>query len=243
MKRIAIVLSIMMLTFGLMAQEGGNTPAQTKQKLEDKVQSGSRDRLVIEVGFVNWAQLDGKAANVKWHSMYYNFYFMYDMIIKKSRFSFAPGIGFGIENLATDKTLFQDTASTSFLAFENNPNYAGKEGFKKHKINTTYLDIPLELRFRAKPNAKNQSFKMALGFKGGIKIDNFSKVWYEERGRKRSIKTKNYADVMLFRFGPTFRIGYGAFNVTAFYNLNDYFNSNGPSNVHPFNVGISINGL
>lgn len=244
MKRYSILLILVLTTANLVAQDKASKKSEdVKKKVEETVQSGSRDRLVVDFLFVNWAQLDGKTTDVKWFSRGYNIYFMYDIIIAKSRFSVAPGLGFGLENAVTDKALFQDTASTSFVSFASHPTNPASKDYKKYKLNTVYLDVPLELRFRGKPNSKNKSFKMAVGIKGGIMLDNHTKLKYEERGKPRVIKQKNYADLMLFRYGPTFRIGFGAFNLIGYYSLGPLFNSNGPSNVHPFAVGFSINGL
>lgn len=214
------------------------------KKNEEKVQSGSRDRLIVELNFVNWAQLDGKQVQTKWYSRGYNFYFMYDIILGKSRFSVAPGLGFGIENAVLEKALYQDTTTSYFVDFnDERVSPSNATDYKKYKLNTVYIDIPLELRFRGKPNARNKSFKMAVGFKGGINIDNHTKLKYEERDKPRVQKNKNYDDIMMFRYGPTFRIGYGAINVVGYYNLGELFKSGGPSGIHPFSVGISINGL
>lgn len=236
MKRVIISVLCCVLAFSAMAQDTTHV-----DKVIENVQSGSRDRLVFEYTFVNWAQLDGKQVNTKWWSRGFNIYFMYDLILGKSNFSFAPGIGLGLENVHTEKGLYQDTASTSFVPYSQ--MYPASSDYKKHKLQTVYVDIPLELRFRSKPNAKNKSFKLSVGFKGGVMVDNHTKMKYEGRGGSKVIKTKNYSDIMRFRFGPTFRIGYGAFNIVAYYNLNELFNSNGPQGIHPFAAGISINGL
>ena len=218
------------------------------KKNEEKVQSGSRDRIIVELNFLNWAQLrkgdDGYVdPGIKWFSRGFNFYFMYDVILGKSRFSVAPGIGFGIENAHLERSLYQDSSTTYFVDFELNPEVPESNDYKKYKLNTVYLDIPLELRYRGKPNARNKSFKMAVGFKAGINIDNHTKLKYEERDKPRVQKNKNYDDIMLFRYGPTFRIGYGAFNIVAYYSAGELFTSGGPDGIHPFSVGISINGL
>lgn len=244
MKRYLILITILFTTLSLFAQDKESAGSESVAgKVEESVRSGSRDRLVVDLLFVNWAQLDGKVTDVQWFSRGFNIYFMYDIILGKSNFSVAPGLGFGIENVHTTKALYQDTASTEFYSHSVHPSNPKSDDYKKYKLNTVYIDVPLELRFRGKPNAKNKSFKMALGIKGGIMIDNHSKLKYEERNRPRVIKQKNYADMMLFRYGPTFRMGFGAFNVVGYYSLAPLFNSNGPSNIHPFSVGISINGL
>lgn len=240
MKRFLLLLVCSTLALGAFAQDTTSTADKPKEKT---AQTGSRDRIVIEVGFDHWHQADGKHTDVKWFSRSYGFYFMYDLLLGKSRFSVAPGVGFGISNVFTTRGLVEDTASTYFADHIDAYGVANDD-VKKHKLSTAFIDIPLELRYRAKPNSKNKSFKMAVGFKGGVLFDSHTKLKYEtDREKPRVVKTKNYIDLQRFRYGPTFRIGYGAFNVFGFYSLGELFKAEGPSGIHPFTVGISINGL
>ncbi len=240
MKRFFLLLLCGTLGFAAYAQDTTKTADKVKEKV---AQTGSRDRLVVEVGFDHWHQKEGKVTDVKWFSRSYGLYFMYDILIKKSRFSVAPGLGFGISNVFTSKGLVEDTTSTYFADF-NTAYGVAEDDVKKHKLTTSFVDIPVELRFRAKPNSRNKSFKLAVGFKAGVLFDSHTKLKYEtEREKPRVIKTKNYVDLNRFRYGPTFRIGYGPFNVFGFYNLGELFKDEGPGGIHPFTVGISINGL
>lgn len=240
MKRFFLLLVCSVMALGAFAQEDTSAIKKAKEKV---AQTGSRDRLVFEIGFDNWHQQDGKVTDVKWYSRSYAFYFMYDILLGKSRFSVAPGLGFGISNVNTSKGLVEDSTSTYFADY-NQAYGIANDDVKKHKLSTAYVDIPLELRFRSKPNSRNKSFKLAIGFKGGVLFDSHTKLKYDtDRDKPRVVKVKNYADLNRFRYGPTFRFGYGAFNIFGFYNLGQLFTEDGPSGIHPFTVGISINGL
>ncbi|CAN5145359.1 hypothetical protein BH09BAC1_BH09BAC1_26130 [soil metagenome] len=241
MKRFFLLILCSIFFLGAFAQDS----TSTKDKVKEKVaQTGSRDRIVVEVGFDNWHQSDGKVTDVKWFSRSYGFYFMYDLLLGKSRFSFAPGVGFGVSNVFTSKGLVEDSVGTRF-ATHLEASGVNDEDVKKHKLVTNFVDIPLELRFRSKPNKHNKSFKLAVGFKGGVLFDSHTKLKFDSdsRDKPRVIKVKNFIDLNRFRYGPTFRVGYGAFNVFGFYNLASLFKDEGPSGIHPFTVGISINGL
>ena len=240
MKHFLLLLMCSVLGIGAFAQDTTTVQDKVKEKV---AQTGSRDRLIVEVGFDHWHQTDGKHTDVKWFSRSYGFYFMYDILIKKSRFSVAPGLGFGISNVFTSKGIVEDTASTYFADFDDAYGIA-EDDVKKHKLTTSFIDLPVELRFRAKPNSRNKSFKVAVGFKAGVLFDSHTKLKYEtEREKPRVVKVKNFADLNRFRYGPTFRIGYGPFNVFGYYNLSELFKEEGPGGIHPFTVGFSINGL
>jgi hypothetical protein len=242
MKRFLLLLVCSILAFGAYAQED---TVPEKKKISEKVaQTGSRDRIVVELGFDHWNQANGKTTDVKWFSRSYGIYFMYDIILKKSRFSLAPGLGFGISNVFTSKGLIEDSTTTRFASFKDAYGVED-DAVKKHKLVTSFVDLPVELRFRAKPNKHNKSFKFAIGFKAGVLFDSHTKLKYTTptRDKPRVEKVKNYADLNRFRYGPTFRIGYGAFNIFGFYNLGEVFKDGGPAGIHPYTVGFSINGL
>lgn len=244
MKRFLLLLICNILVLGAYAQQPDSTGTENPKKEKEKVaQTGSRDRIVVEVGFDNWNQADGKVTDVKWFSRSYGFYFMYDIILKKSRFSVAPGLGFGISNVFTSRGLVEDTVGTTFQNFSTAYGVA-EDDVKKHKLVTSFIDLPVELRYRAKPNKHNKSFKLAVGFKAGVLFDSHTKLKYTTANDKPRVeKVKNYVDLQRFRYGPTFRIGYGAFNVFGFYNIGTVFKESGPSGIHSYTVGISINGL
>ncbi len=242
MKRFLLLLTCSIFALGAYAQD--TTATKDKTVKEKVAQTGSRDRIVVEIGFDHWHQKEGKATDVKWFSRSYGFYFMYDLLLGKSRFSFAPGLGFGVSNVFTSKGLVEDSVGTRF-ASHLEASGVNDDDVKKHKLVTNFIDIPLELRFRAKPNSKNKSFKFAVGFKGGVLFDSHTKIKFDSdaRDKPRVVKVKNFIDLNRFRYGPTFRIGYGAFNVFGYYNLGELFKEAGPDGIHPFTVGISINGL
>lgn len=74
MKRFLLLLVCSIFAFGAYAQE--DTIAEKKKITEKVAQTGSRDRIVIELGFDHWNQADGKTTDVKWFSRSYGIYFM-----------------------------------------------------------------------------------------------------------------------------------------------------------------------
>ena len=55
-------------------------------------------------------------------------------------------------------------AKTNKLPFNNLDTLSY---FKKYKLTTAFLEIPLELRFTANPEKENKSIKAAIGVKVG----------------------------------------------------------------------------
>jgi hypothetical protein len=155
---------------------------------------------------------------------------------KKKYFSFAPGVGVGTSSMFTNAQLVEDSARTQMVP--------RTDTYKKNKLGLTYIDIPLELRFRSKPSAKNNSFKVAIGFKAGVLVDGKTKVKQKNAaGDMKVYKEKRYDDLNRFRYGVTLRIGYGPVSVIGYYSLAKVFDKGKGPDITPFSVGLSINGL
>lgn len=222
-----------------------NAQSSILEEGERIVEAESQDRLIFELTHDNWSfDSDDELVFVddystRWYSRGISLYFMYDVVFGNSNFSFAPGLGFQSTNVFHNGRLIVND-STGYTEFHE---LGDLEDFRKNKLNITYIDIPLELRFRTRPNARGSSFKIGLGFKGGIRVDSKTKIKHAVDGDMKVFKEKRLANLNRFRYGPTFRIGYGVFNVVAYYSLTEVFeDGRGPSLI-PFSVGISLNGL
>ncbi|NNC94838.1 MAG: PorT family protein [Chitinophagales bacterium] len=201
-----------------------------------KVTASNQDRIVLDFTFDNWKN-DIDQLKTKWYSRGFGFAFMYDVRLKESKFSVAPGIGFTSNSVFFD-ALLVDTGKAAF-------DYAAYEtrNIKKSKFNTVFLEIPLELRFRANPDNPAKSFKFAIGFKAGLRIDAKTKIKEEIGTQTKVFKDKRWEDAETFRAGPTVRMGYGPFNVIGFYSITNVFKKGEGPEVTPWSIGISLNGL
>jgi hypothetical protein len=204
----------------------------------------AKDRLVIDLS-VDMLFNKPDSLKVKVFSRGLNAYFMYDVVIAKSHFSFAPGLGIGTNNYYINSSIVSDTNKTYTIPI-NKDIY----DYKKNKISVAYVDIPVELRFRSKPNEKGTSWKLGAGFKAGINISNKWKYKGADLSadptdvNKDDVKWKqfNLDNIQKFRYGVTLRGGYGMVNAFVYYSLSDLFKS-GSVRLTPFSFGIQINGL
>ena len=120
----------------------------------------------------------------------------------------------------------------------------GTEGFKRAKINPTYIDIPLELRFRIKDQVK-----IGVGFKLGIMVATKTKyvgpdpdnVLTDGNGLTVHEKYCYINNVERYAYSATLRIGWRWVSAFAAYQLNPVFavGHNAPV-IHPLSVGISF---
>tara|TARA_B100000497_G_scaffold114856_1_gene137830 strand:- start:208 stop:954 length:747 start_codon:yes stop_codon:yes gene_type:complete len=205
---------------------------------EDKMEP--RDRFMINLTFDNLFHKENNGFKTKWHSRGIGLYYMYDIPIKNSRVSIAPGLGFSHSSYYHNSFMVEDSTGTDF-----NPivNYDDQDDLKKHKLAVNYVEIPVELRFFGKPSKKGNVFKLALGFRSSVRLVAVNKETNRDNGYFKKVKTKGYRDVALFKGGPTLRIGYAGFNIIAFYSVTELFKKNQGPAMTPFSIGISITGL
>ena len=240
MKKIFGFILISIFVFeGAFAQ---NTSTETEKPVVE-AQAKKRDRLIFTIGFDNLFHKMTNGFATKWHSRGIGFYYMHDIPIKNSKkVSFAPGLGIQYSNYYHNSSIYEDSLGTNFTPIDN---FKDDDNYKRHKLSTTHLEVPLELRFFSEKVQKNgNQLKAAVGFKTGVKLSAFAKeVRRSPDGYFKRYKEKGFHDVNIVRAGPTFRIGYGAFNVFAFYSVTHLFKKDRGPEMTPFSIGISFNTL
>jgi hypothetical protein len=232
----------------------GQDSTAVKSRISPEVKrriNKAKDRLVLDLCMMNaFIEKDGGKTvpnDFKFggFSRGINVYFMYDVVLgkKTSHFSIAPGIGIASENFYFKRygmSWHQDTLTRFYPLGDSITS-------KKSKLNMTYIDIPLEFRFRSTPNRKTGwSWKLAAGFKFGFLIGSKWKYKGEalnNSGENVTFKDIKVANMSKFRYGPYIRGGYGMFNLFVYYSLNNTFVANKGPKMHPIVFGLSINGL
>ncbi len=104
--------------------------------------------------------------------------------------------------------------------------------YKKNKLKTTFLEVPLMLTITGKRN-----FYISGGIYGGVLLGAKQKL-KDENGNK--LKIKDDFNLNKFRYGMVGRIGFGPFAIYAQLAMNDLFKDGQGPALTPFNVGISI---
>jgi hypothetical protein len=171
----------------------------------------------------------------------FNYSIQPEFHLGKSNFSFAPGLSIGIHNLNSDAMISRDSNDNSYFSLIPS-TYNGKTvDYKKNSISMTYLDIPIDLRFKA----ENDIF-FSLGFKGGLLIgsssyykgDNYMHGREDEEIRYTLFNVHN---IMSYRYGVTGRIGYKFAHLYVYYSLSNLFEEDkGPVDLYPISFGISL---
>ncbi|MCB0507767.1 MAG: porin family protein [Chitinophagales bacterium] len=216
----------------------------------------AKDRIVIDLAMMNAIiKKDGGVTvpddfKLQAFNRGINVYFMYDFLLGKKNtgkdrhFSIAPGLGVSSENYyfkSYGMSWHRDTV-TRFYALGDSVSS------KKSKLNMTYIDIPIEFRYRSTPNKKTgMSWKVALGFKLGFLVGSKWKYKgedpYAKDGESITFKDIKVANMSKFRYGPTIRGGYGPVSLFCYYSIGSAFSSGKGPKFNPIVFGLSINGL
>jgi hypothetical protein len=249
MKKLFTLLTALAFVLSLAAQDSTRTVTPTKKKRDwSQVSLANRpnDHFLVQIGYNGWS---GKpdTLNTKGFSRSFNMYFMFDFPFKTNpRFSVGIGAGFGSDNVFFDRTLIDISGrSNNTLTFKDvsDTNY-----FKKYKINTTFLEAPVELRFAANPVTPNRSWKIAIGAKVGTMLSAHTKgknLLTKTGGTVNAFTQKEKAKRFFngTRLSVTGRVSYGIFGLYGAYQINSFVKEGFGPDIRPFQIGLSISGL
>lgn len=200
----------------------------------------ARDFVMVQLGYNNWVS---KPDSVKTKALGYvfNAYLCYDFPLKKSKMSFATGLGINTSVVYLDKQMLVNT-DTGVLGnaarIINDPNPG-----KRYKVNTTYLQAPFELRYFSNSQNRNLGFKAAIGLTVGAFLGAHTKEVTSVNGTNIKFKedTKRYYSP--WNFAATARIGWGNLSIFGSYNITNVFKDNSGPVLTPASVGICVTGL
>jgi len=213
-------------------------------KPEKKIVKPSRDFVMVQLTYENWS---GTPDSVKVSGIGrgFNAYLCYDFPISKSNFSFAAGLGISSSSVYFDNQLLVMNTGASAVSFVNVDTASGVNRYKKSKLATTYLELPMELRFFGDKENRNRGFKAAVGVRIGMLLNAHTKNKNSDNPGGVLI-TEKYATKTYFqtwKLAPTARIGWGNFSLYGSVNVTQLFNSGQGPSVYPYSIGLCITGL
>jgi len=150
-------------------------------------------------------------------------------------FSITSGLGFDWANykFGRSMTIIEDANEvTGKIPISDILDY---NSVKKSKLTTSYLNVPILLRFDF-----HNRFFVAAGITGGINVGSHTKIKY----KNVNDVTRRYKDrdthMAPFRFGYTARAGFHGVSVFANYTTTSLFSKNEGPQVYPYSMGISF---
>ncbi len=152
---------------------------------------------------------------------------------EKKTTSVALGLGIGNHNMYSNNGMIQSIKADTITYVLTGTGLK----MKRTKLSVTYLEVPLELKFRNK-----KGFKISVGFKLGYLLDSKEKYVGNTyiNGPQQNIKRKGISQLNTFAYSSTFRIGYKSFNLFLSYQLGTVFRVGHGPQLHPLSLGITL---
>ncbi len=251
MKIFLLVLSFAFLSTAY-AQKDSVTAAKryastTKKRDWSKVSLSNRanDHFMFQLGYNAWSKVPD-SLKTKGIPRTVNVYFMFDFPFKTDpRFSVGVGVGVSSSGMYFDKNTIDIAGTTTKLAYRNSAN---TDHYKKYKLATSYLEVPVELRYALNPEEPSKSLKFALGGKIGTLLNAHIKAknLQNSAGSLLNAYTLKQSSKRYFnstRVSGTARVGLGVFSLFGTYQINTLLKAAAGPEIRPYTIGLTLSGL
>lgn len=222
MKQVIILLLLTLTTTVLVAQEGEKTEERNKHQ----------DHMLIDFGYETFTSRPG-FTDFEWYNNGLNIQVFYDKLFGKSGFSGAVGVGFSTQSYYSNKQIRRDTNKAFLYSDWIRP----ESTYEKNKVSTSWVEVPIELRYRSKIDDWGYRWKLSIGGKIGFLIDTHDKL-VDLNGVK--YKTYYFPDMNNIRAGLIARAGYGKVNFTTFFSLTEFFVPGRGPEMKQISIAISL---
>lgn len=205
----------------------------------------SNDHFLIQLGYLNWI---GKSDSIHTKGLprTFNWYLMLNFPFKTNpHWSVALGPGIATDNMYFNKMTVGVADNTTRIQFND---VSDTVHFKKYKLSTAFLELPIELRYRFNPNNDKKSVKLALGAKIGTLLNAHVKgVLLQNSGNQTlndyTMKESSKRFFNKQRLSVTGRVGYGALSLFASYSITPLFKEGLGPTERPLSIGLTLSGL
>lgn len=241
-RKIVFTTLVVLAGLGVVAQADTVT---TPRRAPTVTLPRSNDHFMFQIGYTTW-QGQPDSINTGGLPRSANVYFLFDYPFKTNpHLSTAIGVGIATDNVFFSETYIGIKDNTNTLRFQN---VSDTNHFKKYKLATSYVEAPIELRYRSNPESDGKSFKAAIGAKVGMLLNAHTKgktlqdkndntlLSYTLKEHSKRFFNKN-------RISLTARVGYGHFTLFTSYQMTPLFKEGLAATIRPLTIGLNISGL
>jgi hypothetical protein len=216
-----------------------------RRVISEKKETPSNDHFMIQLGYLTWA---GSPDSIKTKGIprTLNIYVMMNFPFKTNpHWSVALGPGIASDNMVFDKMTVGIKEKTESIRFND---VSDTSHFKRYKLSTNFLELPVELRYRFNPENDKKSVKIAIGAKVGTLINAHTKGKILQNSSNQTIGdyTVKESSKQFFskqRLSVMGRIGYGPLSAFASYSITPVFKEGLGPTVRPLSIGLTLSGL
>lgn len=183
-------------------------------------------------------ELPQEAENMElstWKSWDFSINFVqFSFNLAAQRLGIVTGGGFQWNNyrFSKDIQLLEDAGGKIIPTIDNYTN------FKKNELTTCHFNIPFLLEYQM-PIGRRKFF-VSGGVIGGVRLYTQAEQTIENDDTTNEIEIDNDFQTDIFRYGVTFRIGYGILKLHATYQMTSLFKKDKGPEIYPFSVGLTL---
>ena len=211
-----------------------------QQSNEEDINRYLEDQFYIGIG-INF--LTERPENVVQNSLSYNLQlgFIKDIPINRNR-NFGLGLGLGYATNSYYSNIRADNSSGEIVY-----SLLSTDDFKRNKLETHAIEVPLELRWRTSTATEYRFWRIYGGLRFAYVFAGSSRLVLEpdnSLGLTDDVIRFSNNDIRDFQYGLTLSFGYNTFNIHSYYSLNPLLNdgvvlNNGESiDTRVFRIGI-----
>ncbi|WP_420317873.1 outer membrane beta-barrel protein [Ekhidna sp.] len=206
--------------------------------------------LMVDVGFNVWSSMPGPLEKNTWASKSIGIYYTKRKVLANN-FSFGYGIGLGLEKMSLGDSATLSSKYT-FTFSGNTPDsltsvaiIPNSQNFKKNKLATTYLDIPIEFRYHPLGTDEGEGLFIGAGGIIGVRLNAHSKWKYDNQGENVTQKIEGKFNLNSFRYGYQVRAGFKGIHIFYKRYVSDVFKDSFTDGSNPVmtTVGINVTGF
>lgn len=242
MRKIVIALIVICSASSAFAQKDSTI---RRMLPASKKETPSNDHFFIQIGHLTWMD---KPDSIKTKGIprSLNIYMLLNFPFKTNpHWSVAIGPGIASDNMYFDKMTVGIKDNTSSVRFND---VSDTVHFKRYKLSTNFLEVPVELRYRFKPDDDRHSVKIALGAKVATLLNAHIKGKILQNAGNQTLNdyTLKESSKQFFskqRLSVMGRVGIGPYSLFASYSITPLFKEGlGPS-MRPLTIGLTLSGL
>jgi Outer membrane protein beta-barrel domain len=235
---------LLFIVFAFLTVTAAN--AQNKKKIGGFM-NRTGDHLMLQLTSDRWTGApDSIKSRMNGFARGVNVYIMLDQRFKSApQWSVAFGVGVGTSSMYFRNMVVDIKSKTNKLPFNVVDSV---DHFKKYKLATSFLEIPLELRFTLDPANEMKSIKFAIGAKVGtlLNVHTKGKTLLDKNNSTLNTYTAKETGKGFFnstRLAATARVGYGNFSLFGSYQFNNIFKDGVAADAKLIQLGLNFSGL
>jgi len=187
-------------------------------------------KLEADAGYSDFDIDGGKSVNLEWKIV------TQAMNLYKGKVRLIYGIGIDYNNyrFKDNVDLMRDSVPLDYSV--NTTNY------KKNKLVTQYVNVPLMLNFKLGPKASDDELWISAGANFGYRIGSHQKQVWDDNGKKKN-KIKDDYSLEQFRMGYEVQFGYNKIRLYGKYYPSSIFKQNEGPDLRTVSAGILIGSI